>query len=162
MTRMEPLDIGGPGRGDRDRTHFTLEIPTDLGLIDTAISYLAGRLRDFGYGGSRLTLNFRVGVSEALANAMIYGNDRDPGKRVRVEVDLGPEQVAVVVCDEGHGFDPGSVADPTLPENLEQPGGRGIFLIRELMDEVDYAGCGNCVRLVLYRGEPAQPLSRAS
>jgi serine/threonine-protein kinase RsbW len=100
-----------------------------------------------------------VGVSEAVANAMIYGNARDPDKRVRVEVELGPERVAVVVRDEGLGFDPSVVADPTLPENLEQPGGRGIFLIRELMDEVDYAGCGNCVRLVLYR---AEPYSRAS
>jgi serine/threonine-protein kinase RsbW len=147
------------GRDVRDATRFTLELPTDLGLIDSAIGYLAGRLRDYGYEGSRLTLNFRVGVSEALANAMIYGNHRDPSKRVRVEVDLAPEQVAVVVRDEGHGFDPHGVPDPTLPENLEEPGGRGIFLIRELMDEVDYAGCGNCVRLVLYR---AEPLSRAS
>jgi serine/threonine-protein kinase RsbW len=138
----------------RERTHFALELPSDLTLIDPAISYLAGRLRDHGYEGSRLTLNFRVGVSEAVANAMIYGNDRDPVKRVRVEVDLGPERVAVVVRDEGSGFDPSGVADPTLPENIEEPGGRGIFLIRELMDEVDYDGCGNCVRLVLYRSEP--------
>ena len=153
---MSPHDRGYVGR---DGTRFTLELPTDLGLIDKAITYLAGRLRDYGYEGSRLTLNFRVGVSEALANAMIYGNHRDPAKRVRVEVDLAPEQVAVVVRDEGHGFDPLSVDDPTLPENLERTGGRGIFLIRELMDEVDNAGFGNCVRLVLYR---AEPLSRAS
>ena len=158
MTLVDSLDRNG--RGVRDRTRFSLELPTDLGLIDSAIGYLAGRLREYGYGGSRLTLNFRVGVSEAIANAMIYGNGRDPAKRVRVEVDLGDDRVAVVVRDEGYGFDPDSVADPTLPENLEAPGGRGIFLIRELMDEVDYAGCGNCVRLVLYR-EP-EPLSRAS
>ena len=156
---MNLHDRGSTGRGSRDGTRFTLELPTDLGVIDAAVGELAGRLRDYGYGGSRLTLNFRVGVSEALANAMIYGNHRDPSKRVRVEVDLGADQVAVVVRDEGHGFDPLSVDDPTLPENLEEPGGRGIFLIRELMDEVDYAGCGNCVRLVLYR---AEPLSRAS
>jgi hypothetical protein len=49
------------GRAVRDGTHFTLELPTDLGLIDSAIGYLAGRLRDYGYEGSRLTLNFRVG-----------------------------------------------------------------------------------------------------
>ena len=156
---MEHFDRGGAHRGRRDGTHFALELPSDLRLIDGAIGYLASRLRDYGYEGSRLTLNFRVGVSEALANAMIYGNDRDPAKNVRVEVDLGPEQVAVVVRDQGTGFDPGAVPDPTLPENLEEPGGRGIFLIRELMDEVDFAGCGNCVRLVLYRHEP---LSRAS
>lgn len=156
---MDHLDRGVTGRGVRDGTHFALELPSDLRLIDPAISYLASRLREYGYEGSRLTLNFRVGVSEALANAMIYGNDRDAAKRVRVEVELSPEQVAVVVRDEGAGFDPGAIPDPTLPENLEEPGGRGIFLIRELMDEVDFAGCGNCVRLVMHRLEP---LSRAS
>jgi serine/threonine-protein kinase RsbW len=157
---MDHRDPRGYGRGHRDGTRFALELPSDLRLIDPAIGYLASRLRDYGYEGSRLTLNFRVGVSEALANAMIYGNGRDPALRVRVEVELEADQVAVVVRDEGEGFDPGAVPDPTLPENLEEPGGRGIFLIRELMDEVDFAGCGNCVRLVLYRHAP--PLSRAS
>jgi serine/threonine-protein kinase RsbW len=158
---MEYPDRGGPhdGRDSRDATRFTLELPSDLRLIDPAITYLASRLRDYGYEGSRLTLNFRVGVSEAVANAMIYGNHRDPAKRVRVEVELGAERVAVVVSDQGPGFDPSGVADPTLPENLEEPGGRGIFLIRELMDEVDFAGCGNCVRLVLYRAEPYSRVS---
>lgn len=156
---MEHHERAGPHHRGRSGTHFALELPSDLRLIDGAIGYLASRLRDYGYEGSRVTLNFRVGVSEALANAMIYGNGRDPAKQVRVEVDLAHEQVTVVVHDQGNGFDPGSVPDPTLPENLEEPGGRGIFLIRELMDEVDFAGCGNCVRLVLYRHEP---LSRAS
>jgi serine/threonine-protein kinase RsbW len=156
---MEHPDRGATHRQGRDDTQFALELPSDLRLIDGAIGYLATRLRDYGYEGSRLTLNFRVGVSEALANAMIYGNGRDPAKKVRVEVELRVDQVVVVVHDQGNGFDPGSVPDPTLPENLEEPGGRGIFLIRELMDEVDFAGCGNCVRLVLYRHEP---LPRAS
>jgi serine/threonine-protein kinase RsbW len=146
-------------RSSRDGTHFALELPSDLRLIDPAIGYLAGRLRDYGYEGSRLTLNFRVGVSEALANAMIYGNARDPAKRVRVEVELGSERVSVVVRDEGPGFDPSDVPDPTLPENIESAGGRGIFLIRELMDEVDFHGCGNCVRLVLYRRDPLPRVS---
>jgi serine/threonine-protein kinase RsbW len=154
--RMEGTDPRGNGREGRG-TEFALELPTDLRLIDTAVSYLVARCRDFGYEGSRLTLNFRVGVAEALANAMIYGNARDPAKRVRVEVDIDRARVSVVVRDEGNGFDPGVVPDPTLPENLEAPGGRGIFLIRELMDEVDYTGCGNCVRLVLHnRPEPVR------
>jgi serine/threonine-protein kinase RsbW len=151
---MDLSDRSAAAKPSHEGTHFALELPSDLRLIDPAIGYLAGRLRDYGYEGSRLTLNFRVGVSEALANAMIYGNDRDPAKRVRVEVELGPERVQVLVRDEGDGFDPGAVPDPTLPENIEEPGGRGIFLLRELMDEVNFNGCGNCVRLVLYRQEP--------
>jgi serine/threonine-protein kinase RsbW len=60
-------------------------------------------------------------VSEALANAMIYGNGRDPAKRVRVEVDLAPEQVAVVVRDEGHGFDPEAWPTPPFPRTWRSP-----------------------------------------
>jgi serine/threonine-protein kinase RsbW len=152
---MEGSEYRGNGR-EGAGAEFALELPTDLRLIDTAVSYLVARCRDVGFDGQRLTLNFRVGIAEALANAMIYGNGRDPAKRVRVEVALSEHRVSVVVRDEGQGFDPGAVPDPTLPENLEAPGGRGIFLIRELMDEVDYTGCGNCVRLVLHnRPEPA-------
>jgi serine/threonine-protein kinase RsbW len=139
------------GRRDTDQwARFALELKSDLRLIESAVTQLVERCREFGFGGQRLSLNFRVGVAEALANAMIYGNGRDPRKQVRVEVELTPARVAVVVRDEGCGFDPDSVPDPTLPENLERPGGRGIFLIRELMDEVDFTGCGNCVRMVLH------------
>ena len=139
------------GRGSTEPATFALELPSDVRLIDSAVTYLVQRCRAYGFNGSRLTLNFRVGIAEALANAIIYGNGRDPDKRVRLEVELSRERVAVLVRDEGEGFDPAAVPDPTLPENLEEPGGRGIFLIRELWDEVDFTGCGNCVRLVLHR-----------
>jgi serine/threonine-protein kinase RsbW len=142
-----------------DACAFVLELPSDPGVIETAVAYLVDRLRAYAFGGSRLNLNFRVGVAEALANAMIYGNGGDPDKRVRVEVELSRDEVALQVSDEGKGFDPAQVPDPTLPENLDGTGGRGIFLIRELMDEVRYNEPGNCVRLVL-RNQP--PLRRAS
>ena len=130
---------------------FALELPSDLRLIEAAVAYLVDRLGQHQFNGSRVNLNFRVGLTEALANAMLYGNGGDAGKRVRVEVEIDVIQVSVLVRDEGDGFEPGHVPDPTLPENLDRPGGRGIFLIRELMDEVDYNECGNCVRLVLRR-----------
>jgi serine/threonine-protein kinase RsbW len=145
---MTPPDANGLGT---DTTAFVLELPSDLRLIDSAVQYLVARCRDFSYSGSRLTLNLRVGVAEALANAMIYGNRRDTSKRVHVEVELSAERLSVVVRDQGPGFNPEAVPDPRLPENLERSGGRGIFLIRELMDEVDFNECGNCVRLILYR-----------
>jgi serine/threonine-protein kinase RsbW len=134
-----------------DSCAFVLELPSDTRVIETAVAYLVDRVRAYHFAGSRLNLNFRVGVAEALANAMIYGNGSDPGKRVRVEVELSAEAVALEVRDEGDGFDATVVPDPTLPENLECTGGRGIFLIRELMDEVRYDPPGNCVRMVLRR-----------
>ncbi|MDP9349704.1 MAG: ATP-binding protein [Gemmatimonadota bacterium] len=132
-------------------TAFVLELPSDLRMIEDAVAYLVNRCRAFDFEGSRLNLNFRVGMCEALANAVIYGNRKDPEKHVRVEVELDPERVAVRVIDQGKGFDPGHVPDPTLPENLENPGGRGIFLLHKLMDQVEYNDRGNEVRLVLHR-----------
>ena len=134
-----------------DACAFVLELPSDTRVIETAVAYLVDRLRAYDFNGSRLNLNFRVGVAEALANAMIYGNGGDPDKRVRVEVELSSRAVALQVHDEGAGFDAGVVPDPTLPENLDRTGGRGIFLIRELMDEVQYSPPGNSVRMVLHR-----------
>ena len=148
-----------PGAAPAEPTAFALELPSDLRLIDTAITYLVTRCREYHFAGSRLTLNFRVGVAEALANAMIYGNGSDPSKRVRVEVELDPERINIRVVDQGKGFDPGVVPDPTLPEHLEATGGRGLFLIRSLMDEVDFNECGNCIRLTLYREKQQRPLA---
>jgi serine/threonine-protein kinase RsbW len=90
-----------------------------------------------------------VGLTEALANAMLYGNGRDPRKRVRVEAHLTPRMIQVQVTDEGGGFDPDAVVDPTLPANRVRPGGRGIFLIRKLMDQVEFNERGNSITMIL-------------
>lgn len=137
-----------------DRMEFVLELPSDLRIIEAAVTYLVSRCRAFSFGGSRLNLNFRVGVTEALANAVLYGNEGDSRRSVRVEVSLDSTRVELRVVDEGPGFDPESVPDPTLPENLERSRGRGLFLIRKLMDEVEYNERGNAVRLLLRREAP--------
>jgi serine/threonine-protein kinase RsbW len=84
-----------------------------------------------------------------LANAMLYGNGDDPSKRVRLQVTMMEGRVEATVKDQGSGFDPASVPDPTKPENLSKPCGRGLFLMRELLDEVSYNDRGNEVTLVL-------------
>lgn len=142
-----------PGWGDAtpEPAEFILELPSDTRLIESAVAYLVERLQGFAFHGSRVNLNFRVGVTEALANAVIYGNRRDPEKRVRIEVRLDPQCACLRVIDQGDGFDPSAVPDPTLPHRLHRPGGRGIFLLYQLMDEVEYNARGNEVRLVLHR-----------
>lgn len=152
MDKQRNSDTAG---GGGERAEFVLELPSDLRMIEAAVTYLVGRLRAFAFGGSRLNLNFRVGVTEALANAVLYGNRRDPTKTVRVEVSLDRNRVVLRVVDQGSGFDPDGIPDPTLPDNLQRPGGRGLFLIRQLMDEVEYNDRGNAVRLVLRR-EPTR------
>ena len=128
---------------------YTLELPNDLRAIERSVDYLMDRGREVGFDYDRLRLNFRVGLTEALANAMLYGNCRDPRKRVRVEAHLTPQEIRVQVTDEGRGFNPAAVLDPTLPSNRVRSGGRGIFLIRQLMDRVEFNDRGNSITMVL-------------
>jgi serine/threonine-protein kinase RsbW len=128
---------------------YVLELPNDLRAIERSVDYLTDKGREVGFDYDRLRLNFRVGLTEALANAMLYGNCRDPRKRVHVEACLTPQLIRVQVTDEGRGFNPDDVIDPTLPANRLRPGGRGIFLIRQLMDRVEFNERGNSITMVL-------------
>ena len=131
-----------------------LELPNDIRSIEHAVEYVTQHCTNCCDYARRLNLNFRVGLTEALSNAMLYGNDSDPEKRVRVEVTIKHEEVSVIVTDQGMGFDPASVPDPTLPGNISKTGGRGIFLMKALMDEVKFNERGNSVTLVLrFEGE---------
>ncbi|HLU26492.1 MAG TPA: ATP-binding protein [Longimicrobiales bacterium] len=134
------------------QSYYAIELPNDLRAIEGAVEALTARCREHGFDDERVRLNFRVGVSEALANAMLYGNGRDPEKRVRLELTLTPRSVLVRVTDQGRGFDPSAIEDPTLPVNLHRSGGRGIFLIRKLMDRVEFNECGNSITMELYMG----------
>ena len=126
-----------------------LELPNDIRSIEHAVEYVMRHCSSCSECARRLNLNFRVGLTEALSNAMLYGNGSDPQKRVRVEVDVRVEELAVRVTDQGVGFDPTAVPDPTLPDNITKSGGRGIFLMKALMDEVRFNERGNSVTLVL-------------
>jgi serine/threonine-protein kinase RsbW len=132
---------------------LVFELPNDLQCIEEAVEFVVGRCGGCVAAAEKLRFNFRVSLTEALANAMIYGNGRDPSKRVRVEMRMRSRALRVRVTDQGHGFDADTVPDPTRPENLECPGGRGIFLMRKLMDEVRYNERGNAVTLTLHLPE---------
>lgn len=149
------MNMGGGVPGGAE-DGLVLELPTDVRSIEHAVEYVVRRCGSCAQHAARLRLNFRVGLTEALANAMLYGNGCDPSKRVRVEVTLGPDHIRARVTDQGVGFDPASVPDPTAPANLTKPGGRGLFLMRKLLDEVSFNERGNQVTLVL-RLEQAPP-----
>jgi serine/threonine-protein kinase RsbW len=89
-----------------------------------------------------------LALREALVNAIVHGNKRDATKRVKVEGYALPDrQVLIVVRDEGEGFDPSILEDPTKPENIERATGRGIFLIRQFMDEVQFRDQGREIQM---------------
>lgn len=133
---------------------LVFELPNDLRCIEDTVDFVVSRCSVCESAAQKLRLNFRVSLMEALSNAMIYGNRRDPDKRVRVEVYLESGSVTAQVSDEGPGFDPGQIPDPTLSTNRRRDRGRGLFLMRELMDEVRFNDCGNCVTLVLHLPSP--------
>ena len=90
----------------------------------------------------------RLAMEEALTNAIKHGNRLKPGKHVTVDMQVTDEQFCVVVTDDGAGFAPTGVPDPTLAENLECPSGRGVMLMKAYMTEVRFSPCGNCVTLI--------------
>jgi len=96
-----------------------------------------------------------VAITEAVSNAILHGNKQDPSKKVHLLIERIAElpQLRVVVEDEGEGFDPASIPDPTTAERLLSESGRGIFLMRAFADEVTYQKGGRCVELKFQLGE---------
>ena len=82
--------------------------------------------------------NLAIAVTEAVGNAIIHGNKKNPEKKVSIEIVSDKNQIEIIVRDEGEGFDPNKIQDPLLPENLMKESGRGIFILSELMDKVDF------------------------
>ena len=78
-------------------------------------------------------------LREALANAVRHGNRQDVERKVRIRIEADPKRVLIRVEDEGEGFDPASIPDPTEPTNLLRPSGRGIFYMRQFMTRVEFS-----------------------
>jgi len=89
----------------------------------------------------------RLALEEALVNAIKHGNEMDRSKKVYVSYRLCGDRLEVRITDEGKGFDPSDVPDPTAIENLERPCGRGLMLMRHYMTEVEYNQSGNSVSM---------------
>ena len=94
--------------------------------------------------------NIMIAVTEAVNNAIRHGNRGDSSKNVSLGLSLEEGMIKFRVEDEGTGFDFHNLPDPTAPENLEKPGGRGIFLMKHLADEVDFSEQGKVVELSFY------------
>ncbi len=82
--------------------------------------------------------NLLIAVTEALNNAICHGNDQNPDKKVYFHIKATGSEIQITIQDEGSGFNHEEVADPRQPENLMKASGRGVFLIKTLMDEVNY------------------------
>lgn len=108
----------------------------NIELVERVLNELCGA----AHVEDEVTYWVGMAVREALANAIKHGNKLNPEKRVYVAISVSPEErLEVVIEDEGAGFDPDQVADPTAPTNLLRPSGRGVFYMRQFMDEVVFA-----------------------
>ena len=94
--------------------------------------------------------NIMVAVTESVNNAIRHGNKFDKDKNVYLTLQVNNDHLKFEVEDEGNGFDTESLPDPTAVENLENPGGRGIFLMRNLCDEVKFTNNGRSVELTFF------------
>ena len=103
--------------------------------------------RRMGYSKGCL-FAIKLALEEGLNNAIKHGNRSDPHKAVEVQYRIAPDRVEIAITDQGSGFDPNVVPDPTADENIEKPTGRGIMLMRAYMDEVRFSPAGNQVQMV--------------
>ncbi len=118
--------------------------------VEAAQVLLAGALTAHNFDEA-ICFAVRLALEEALVNAFRHGNRDDPTKHALVDWSITDDEVTIQVTDQGSGFDPGSVPDPTAEENLEIPSGRGIMLMRAYMTEVEHLAPGNMVRLAYRR-----------
>lgn len=94
--------------------------------------------------------NIMIAVIESVNNAIMHGNKADKDKNVDLSLLFDEEQVRFIIKDEGNGFNINDLPDPTSPDNVEKTGGRGIFLMKHLADEVSFENNGQSVQLTFY------------
>ena len=130
-------------------TNIRIEVPAlteNIRMIESFIDNAKEKfhLDDDIYG------NIMIAVTEAVNNAIKHGNKNDSSKNVSLSLYLDDSTIKFRVEDQGVGFNYNNLPDPTAPENLEKPGGRGIFLMKHLSDEVDFKDGGRVVELSFY------------
>jgi len=123
------------------------ELPSDLALMNGVLDYLQDRVAKLGLIKPERS-NLFVALDEAFVNAVKHGNKSDPTKLVRITAELTPQEASFTVEDEGEGFDINQIPDPCDPANLFRASGRGVLLIYNIMDEVEYNAQGNRVKMV--------------
>ena len=116
---------------------------SNLGIVENAVDTIT---RDAGINKENYG-KILVSVMEAVNNAIIHGNKSDEKKFVDIKIILENSSMSVTVEDQGQGFKPTDVPDPTEPENIEKVNGRGVYLMRRLADEIKFNKKGNSVTM---------------
>lgn len=147
-----------PLKRDKLVSSFCEIIPSTLPALDGVLEKALAAVKAMPCAPEEIDV-VELALREALANAILHGNHADPTKKVIVACFCeckGPGGLLLVVRDEGLGFDPAKVPDPTTAEAIYSAHGRGIFLMRQLMDDVRYGNGGNEVELRKHREPPCR------
>jgi serine/threonine-protein kinase RsbW len=145
--------VDNPSLLSHTHEKIEFELPSDLALMNGVLQYLLERVAKLGVIAPEKS-NLFIALDEAFVNAVKHGNKNDPTKLVRVGAELSPKEACFTIEDEGEGFDVQTIPDPRDPANLFKSSGRGVLLIYNIMDEVEYNAQGNRVKMVK-RPEPA-------
>lgn len=115
----------------------------NIAIIEKAIDEICAKhgINEEHYG------NVLIAITEGVNNAISHGNKQNPDKEVIVEFSTQDKTLVCRITDQGPGFDYENVPDPTSPENIEKPNGRGVFLMKHLSDEIDFQDNGAVVEL---------------
>lgn len=146
---------GSKQKAPNRRVAFTLE--STLESVNRAEAAVLPLCKSAGYG-KRQREEIALAVRESVVNAVLHGNRCDTKKKVILKAELKKLGLVISVKDEGGGFDPSTLPDPLSPENLLQEPGRGVFLVKALMDEVKLrrgASCGMEVTMIKYLSKTA-------
>lgn len=128
-------------------------MPSRIDTVATAAAAVAEFVNRSGIS-EEAAFGIDLAVREAVTNAVLHGNQQAENKIVDITLKSSPDAVEIIVHDQGDGFNPEEVPDPTAAENILKTSGRGIFLMRTFMDEVDWSirpGGGTTVRMVKRR-----------
>lgn len=115
------------------KVSFTMD--STLETVDNAEQTASRIAADAGFEENEV-MQISMAVREAAINAVLHGNEYDPAKKVTLNFEKTARDLVITIQDQGHGMDPESIPNPLAPENLLKSSGRGIFLMRSFMDEV--------------------------
>ncbi len=143
------------------RVSYTLD--STLETVDSAETTATRIAVEAGFGDDEV-MQISMAVREAAVNAVLHGNAYDPGKKVKLEFETTGGDLVITIRDQGKGLDPAKIPDPLSPENLMKTSGRGIFLIRSFMDEVQIhpSQTGTEIKLVKHVPGPSGGAKEAS
>jgi serine/threonine-protein kinase RsbW len=115
---------------------FSYNLDSTLETVDKAEQTASRVATETGFNEEEV-MQIAMAVREAAVNAVLHGNAYDPEKKVALEFERTTHDLVITIRDQGKGWDPASIPDPLAPENLLKTSGRGIFLIRSFMDNVE-------------------------